>query len=148
MPNQSIRECDRCVAIAKSGNRCRLRTCKGRKCWIHTKKDEGLRIKPSQIPNAGEGLYATKRFAKGERIADYTGEKMTRVQVGNRYPGHVTGEYVMCRSDTECFDGRKTNSQHLRRRHLKTSRIFLDPPDLGFVGRNIAFVTLIHLKRI
>ena len=114
MPNQSIRECDRCVAIAKSGSRCRNRTCKGRKCWIHTKRDEGLRIKPSQIPNAGEGLYATKRFAKGDRIADYTAEKLTRAQVGNRYPGNVTAEYVLCRSDRECFDGRRTNSSFAR----------------------------------
>ena len=114
MPNQSIRECDRCVAIAKSGSRCRNRTCKGRKCWIHTKRDEGLRIKPSQIPNAGQGLYATKRFAKGDRIADYTAEKLTRAQVDNRYPGNVTAEYVLCRSDRECFDGRRTNSSFAR----------------------------------
>ena len=115
MPNQSsIRECDRCVAIAKSGSRCRNRTCKGRKCWIHTKRDEGLRIKPSQIPNSGSGLYATKRFAKGAKIADYTGEKLTRAQVGNRYPGNVTAEYVLCRSDRECFDGRRTNSSFAR----------------------------------
>ena len=114
MPNQSIRECDRCTAIAKSGSRCRLRTCKGSKCWIHTKRDEGLRIKPSQIPNSGSGLYATKRFAKGDRIADYTGEKLTRAQVGNRYPGNVTAEYVLCRSDRECFDGRRTNSSFAR----------------------------------
>ena len=114
MPNQSIRECDRCTAIAKSGSRCRNRTCKGRKCWIHTKRDEGLRIKPSQIPNSGSGLYATKRFAKGAKIADYTGEKLTRAQVGNRYPGNVTAEYVLCRSDRECFDGRMTNSSFAR----------------------------------
>ena len=114
MPNQSIRECDRCVAIAKSGSRCRNRTCKGRKCWIHTKRDEGLRIKPSQILNAGQGLYATKRFAKGDRIADYTAEKLTRAQVDNRYPGNVTAEYVLCRSDRECFDGRRTNSSFAR----------------------------------
>jgi hypothetical protein len=49
---------------------------------------------PSQIPNAGEGLYATKRFAKGERIADYTGEKLSRAQVGKRYPDNVRPGHI------------------------------------------------------
>ena len=67
------------------------------------KKQHGLRVKPSQIQNAGFGLYATKHLAKNERVAPYTGEQRTRDQITQEY-GTDTGQYVLCRSDAECFD--------------------------------------------
>lgn len=111
--SQVVRECDRCVATTKSGAPCGNRTCRGTKCWIHTKTQEGLRIRTSQVPNGGFGLYTTRRFPAGAKIADYTGEKMTRAQVGQKY-GMRRGDYVVCRNDRECFDGAQTNSSFAR----------------------------------
>ena len=111
--SQSIRECDQCTATTASGQRCRKRTCRGPVCWMHAKSQHGLRVKPSQVPTAGLGLYATRRLAKNARIAPYAGEKRTRAQVSERY-GSDTGQYVLCRSDKECFDARKTNASLAR----------------------------------
>ena len=110
---QAIRECDRCAATTKSGTQCRNRTCRGPKCWQHTRSQEGLRVKDSQVPNGGFGLHTTKRFPAGAKIADYKGEKLTRAAVGHRYKMQQ-GQYVMCRSDRECFDARRTNSSFAR----------------------------------
>eukprot|EP01043_Picozoa_sp_COSAG02_P085485 COSAG02_NODE_23122_length_729_cov_1.588889_1_plen_158_part_00 len=96
--SQVVRECDRCVATTKSGALCRNRTCRGTKCWIHTKTQEGLRIRSSQVQNGGFGLYTPRRFPVGAKIADYTGEKMTRAQVGQKY-NMQRGEYIVCRND-------------------------------------------------
>lgn len=82
-------------------------------CWQHTKSLVGLRIKPSQIDDAGFGLYATRRFAKNEKIDDYSGEKLTREEIGERYDG-ARGEYVLCRSERECFDAAKTSASYAR----------------------------------
>ena len=78
-------------------------------CWIHAKSQHGLRIKPSQIQSAGLGLYATKRLAKNARIASYMGETQTRAQVKAQY-GTDTGQYVLCRSNNECFNASNTNA--------------------------------------
>lgn len=37
-------------------------------------KSCGMEIRPSQIPGAGLGLYALRRFAPHKRIAEYTGD--------------------------------------------------------------------------
>jgi len=79
-------------------------------CWQHLKAQKGLRIKPSEIANAGFGLFASKRIPKGKVIAPYTGEVLTRAQVDQRYPGDVTGQYVLCTSRTRCIDGRKSTA--------------------------------------
>ena len=71
MPGQSERECERCTATAKSGNRCRNRTCRGTVCWQHLKRDSGLRVKQSQIAAAGMGLWTTRRFKPNEKIGKY-----------------------------------------------------------------------------
>ena len=136
MPNQSIRECDRCTAIAKSGSRCRNRTCKGKKCWIHTKKEDGLRVKRSQIPNSGFGLYSTKRFGKGDKITNYTGEKLTKAAVDARYPGNVTAQYmyVMCRSNRECFDARNVDAGGLHDEHVGLPSRYSDQPGFSWAS--------------
>ena len=54
-----------------------------------------------------------RRLAKNARIAPYAGEKRTRAQVSERY-GSDTGQYVLCRSDEECFDARKSNASLAR----------------------------------
>ena len=73
----------------------------------------GLRVKPSQIQNAGFGLFATKRMAKNARIAAYDGKRRTRADVEQEY-GDETGQYVLCRNDKECFDASASNSSLAR----------------------------------
>ena len=113
----SIRECDRCTGKTKAGERCRNRTCRGKKCWQHAIKEDGLRVKKSEIPGAGMGLFTAKRFKAGEKIGNYTGEKLSRTQVHKRYPGNVTAPYVLCNGtgpQAPCVDGRKSNSSLTR----------------------------------
>ena len=114
MPSQSIKECDRCVATTKSGARCRRRTCRGEKCWIHLKSQDNLRVKRSGIANAGLGLYALKKLKKNEKIAAYKGDHLTKAQFDARYPGKGTAEYVFCGNSKNCIDGRKTSSSVAR----------------------------------
>lgn len=72
----SYRTCDRCTASTAARRRCKLTTCKyGPKCWIHTKKDDGLQVKPSTIPNAGDGLFATRLIPKHTMFA-YSGKRV------------------------------------------------------------------------
>ena len=52
-PKQSIRKSQQCVSNTLKEQRCRKRTAHTQKCWIHLAKQNNLRIKPSNIPNAG-----------------------------------------------------------------------------------------------
>ena len=112
MPSQSVKQCQQCEALTKSGRRCKNRPCKSGKCWVHLKRDTGLRIKPSQIRGAGMGLYTTKRIKPNQLIGKYTGERMTKAQVDKRY-GNRNPQYVLC-SGNRCVDARKTNSSAVR----------------------------------
>ena len=70
-------------------------------------------MKKSEIAGAGFGLFTTKPFKKNQKIADYTGENLSRAAIERRYPGNTRGEYVLCdgnRPTSRCVDGRKTNS--------------------------------------
>ena len=113
----SVRTCDRCTGTTKAGNRCRKRTCRSGLCWIHLKKEKNLRIKPSQIPGAGLGLWTTKSFKANERVDAYKGEELTRRQVEARYPAGEAAVYTICAGDdprSKCIDARKTNSSAAR----------------------------------
>ena len=113
----SVRTCDRCTGTTKARNRCKNRTCHSGLCWQHLKKEQHLRIKPSQIPNAGLGLWTTKSFKAGDRVDVYKGEELTRQQVDARYPGDELAVYTICAGDdarSKCIDGRKTNSSAAR----------------------------------
>eukprot|EP01048_Picozoa_sp_COSAG05_P001316 COSAG05_NODE_43_length_25931_cov_49.314636_29_plen_160_part_00 len=113
MANQSKKECQQCTAQTNSGRRCKNRTCKSGKCWQHLKRDDGLRVKPSQISSGGTGLWTTKRIKPNQRIGRYTGESMTRSQLQQRY-GNQTAQYALCSSKNKCVDARKTNSSAVR----------------------------------
>ena len=95
----SVRTCDRCTGTTKAGNRCKNRTCRSGLCWQHLKKVKNLRIKPSQIPNAGLGLWTTKRFKANEKVDVYSGEELTRAQLDARYPGAEPAVYTICIGD-------------------------------------------------
>ena len=107
MASQSIRTSQRCVATTLAGHQCKNRSTRGKKCWVHLKKIDGLRVKKSNI--AGLGLFTTKPRKNNERVATYKGESMTRAQVAQRY-GDRTAQYVYCRSKNRCRDARKSNA--------------------------------------
>lgn len=87
----SYRACDRCTASTAARRRCRLNTCKyGPKCWIHTKKDDGLQVKPSTIPNAGDGLFATRLIPKDTTFG-YTGKRAKESSVSSQGRGAGRG---------------------------------------------------------
>jgi len=66
----------RCEAITQKGVPCKLRTKRGNMCWFHLALNFNLRIKPSQLPTAGLGVYADKQpFQRGQNIIEYTGKK-------------------------------------------------------------------------
>lgn len=69
----AVRECVRCNATnASNGNQCSRTTCKyPALCWQHSKTQAGLKIAPSRIPGAGQGLFATREFKKGQTICLY-----------------------------------------------------------------------------
>ena len=114
--SQSQHRSHQCIAIADStGERCKLRTARGRKCWHHTLRDENLRVKKSGVKGAGLGLYSgKKKIRKGQSITRYTGEQISREGVGKRYPGK-TGQYTLCGSKTKCVDARRTDTPGLGR---------------------------------
>ena len=74
----SVRECVQCAAATKTGARCKNITCLyGEFCSVHTKQLFDLAIKPSNIKEAGKGLYTLIAIKKGTNIAKYTGKMMS-----------------------------------------------------------------------
>lgn len=57
---------------------CRVLTDTGYYCQVHARDILGLCVKPSTIKNAGLGLFATRPFAKDERIDEYRGDVVER----------------------------------------------------------------------
>lgn len=116
----SERECDRCHAQTDAGTRCKNRTCTtGTYCWIHLKKIDHLRVKPSQIPHAGLGLYTTEdiHVPRGQEvpIIEYTGEHLTKRQLDRRYPGDTLAAYAIQIGDSNRYiDARSTQSSVAR----------------------------------
>ncbi len=91
-----MKECSQCMANTKEGRRCKNRTCKSGLCWIHLKRDKGLRIKPSSVQGLGQGLFVTRKFKKNERITEYTGERLSRAAIDRRYTGDTVPQYTLC----------------------------------------------------
>ena len=73
----------RCICKTKTNRRCKLKTKKSQKCWIHLKSTEHLRIKPSNIDNAGDGLHTTEKVKKNKKITAYGGKITTRKPKGH-----------------------------------------------------------------
>ena len=100
------RECVRCKAKKKNGLRCSRNTCKySDMCFQHTKQKKGLQVKKSKIKNAGLGLYATKDFQKGQKIADYGGVVVSYSQYEKNPSGY--GIHI---NKKEVLDGKSTQS--------------------------------------
>ena len=64
----------RCSAHKANGQQCSNTTKRGTMCWVHLRAQKGLRIKTSDIPDAGLGLFTTKERRRGEDLANYTGD--------------------------------------------------------------------------
>lgn len=112
--NQTLYHRVRCEANTLSGSPCSRNTIKhARYCWQHTKQHLGVHVKTSTIPNAGQGLFASRDLNEGTRIQYARPEDyLTRAQVEQRY-GNRRGDYVVCEGN-HCLDARSTQSGHGR----------------------------------
>ena len=93
-----------CTSSNCKGTQCKSRTKYGIYCWTHLRAKQALRIKQSQIANAGKGLYAAKTFSKGEEVAKYTGDRIATDMVDKR------SMYVLELSRKVCLDAARTNT--------------------------------------
>lgn len=66
----------RCTATTLQNKRCKNKTNLSyrNECTTHGIKETSLKIQPSLIKNAGNGLFATKGFDEGDAIGVYTGK--------------------------------------------------------------------------
>ena len=102
----------------------------------HTRKKRGapkpstkpkrVQVAPSQIPNAGMGLYMLEDVKAGDWIARYSGEPMTRAESGQRAHSHyklqVHDNLFLDAADPIHFEGRYINDA--RRTKFKTNARF------------------------
>ncbi len=111
--SQSIRKVQQCISKTIKSQRCKKRTAHTKKCWIHLAAQDNLRIKPSNIPNAGKGLFAWKKdFKKGCKISKYTGRRLNKYQIDLKY-GDETAKYAMCNGN-KCIDANYTTDAAAR----------------------------------
>ncbi len=114
-------QCMRCTATNKGNDqRCSRTTCIGTPyCWSHLLREKGLRIRVSEIPNAGKGLFAFHRpgapipnddivFRKNEDIVEYAGQQSSEGEMDARY-GDYTAPYGLSQDahwiDAACLRG-------------------------------------------
>ena len=76
-----------CTANTKAGHHCGQRTAVGQYCWNHLRTEVGLRVKKSDVPRAGRGLFAARPLPAGTRIP-YTGDIVL-------LPRGAGGDYVL-----------------------------------------------------
>lgn len=104
------RHCVRCTARKPDGSQCTRRTCKYQgMCWQHSQLRRGLKIAPSTIPGADDGLFATQEFKKGDIVCTYAGNehKMTVAQYNATEGPH---DYGFQHRSNFVYDGRSTQS--------------------------------------
>ena len=106
---QGTLECRRCTGLKADGERCGRTTCKFLPmCFQHLRKEMGLAVKTSTIPNAGLGLFTTRPFAKDSYIAPVDGQRLTKQQLDDRYRDPldlVTAPYGILIKNNEIADG-------------------------------------------
>ena len=98
----------RCAAENKAGGQCNCRTAKGRHCAIHMRSLDGLRVTTSSVLGAGMGLFAARDIARGEHIADYTGDE---ILLSNDRAG---GPYALAITQRSAIDAARTNTGYGR----------------------------------
>ena len=60
-----------CVALDQSGAECGRLTDRGNMCPQHAASVLGVRVAASNIAGAGDGLFATRRFERGDVVCEY-----------------------------------------------------------------------------
>ena len=109
MPRKKVKS-EQCHGSTVKHERCRKNTITDGKCWIHGDREEGLRVKPSTIPGAGKGLFATRPFDVGDKICSYKGKLMTKREVNKKWPGDEVAPYVLQITSSRFVDARKPTS--------------------------------------
>jgi hypothetical protein len=104
----------RCQALKKNGGLCQRSTAIGTQfCYSHLLSEKNLRIKHSNTPNAGKGLFAQKNrslednsvvFKKGAIIIDYTGELIDEVTLQSRYDEYTAPYAFELKRDKSYID--------------------------------------------
>lgn len=102
--------------ITKKGLQCKRKCVIGSPyCATHLCYEHNLKIKTSQIPNSGKGLFAVDPtdsthketiFRKGETIVKYNGEVINLEELIERY-GNKTAPYAIGLSKNRFEDGAK-----------------------------------------
>jgi hypothetical protein len=96
-------ECQRC-SYTRERHQCKRNTCKYLPmCWQHAAITYGVKVAPSTIAGAGNGLFALRDFKAGEWIAPLLGEIITAAEGDRRY-GEATAPYVVTHSGQH-YDG-------------------------------------------
>ena len=111
---QSIRKSQQCVSNTLKEQRCRKRTAHTPKCWIHLSRQNNLRIKPSNIPSAGKGLFTWKKsIPRNKLISKYTGRKLSKKEIDRKYK-KGRADYAVCNSKGRCVDATYTTDAAAR----------------------------------
>lgn len=69
--------------------------------------EKWLRVKKSQIPNSGKGLFTTVDIKKSERIVEYKGRLYKWKDI--KYQDHING-YLLFMTSQAVIDARKSRS--------------------------------------
>jgi hypothetical protein len=108
-----MKECSRCQAKTKSGNQCKLNTCKQFPyCWIHLKSKEGLQVKKSTVSGGGEGLFyvGKKDFPANKKIVLYSAKEVSTTPISGNYVLEVSAKKFIDSKSKQNFVGRYINS--------------------------------------
>ena len=98
----------RCTADNKLHAQCGCKTAKGQHCHVHMRSMDGLRVTKSTVAGAGSGLFATRDFAEGDHLADYTGDELIIRQ------GSDGGPYCLALTQRRAIDAAPTNTGYGR----------------------------------
>ena len=78
--------CEQCVYVCEKGQQCTRRTFIQPFCKKHLKALYNVEVKPSRIPNAGWGLFATSDINQGDEVCPcFSGEILSDIAVDLRY---------------------------------------------------------------
>ena len=122
----------RCEAHNVNLKRCGKRTVIGLPyCWIHLLKLYNLRIKESNIPKLGMGLFAMNKkadnnaiiFKKGDTIIEYKGELIDEKELNKRYGDNTAPYGIQVKKDVyidaACERGAGSLANHSKRNNAE-----------------------------
>mmetsp|Transcript_7304 Transcript_7304/g.23262 ORF Transcript_7304/g.23262 Transcript_7304/m.23262 type:complete len:175 (-) Transcript_7304:420-944(-) len=110
----------------------RLKQSEPIRCW-----PQGVEARASSIPNAGDGLYATRHFSKGEVLGEYHGRVLTLYQAtrlenrdylmgGFGINAHVDARFALgsaARYVNDHFDSAKRNAHFIKDKRAKRAKL-------------------------